>query len=91
MTMTRAEYDAECTYRRARHMAPEMPPWGIATWRERGMMVLAWIAALVISVAMFGAGLYVVGMGFERMVSDHVQRETCEKHAATPAEYHDCR
>jgi hypothetical protein len=70
----------------------DMPMWRDATWKERIGLVALWSFMWgIIFPAMALGGLFVVGTMVEGYTVYKTELSRCQKHAATPYEYHQCR
>jgi hypothetical protein len=66
-------------------------PWRYQTWRERCETVVCWLIAMLIGIALFGVGLYVLGAAFENLSLYYEQRDQCLKRATNGYEIERCR
>lgn len=69
-----------------------MMPWAVANWRERiGICIFYFIVWGVLFPAMIVGALLIIGYVIDGVEQRGSQLRSCQKHAVTPYEYHECR
>lgn len=90
--LSRQEYEADCARLHRLNIVPDLPPWRIATWRERAQLASLWFFIWgVVFPGMLVGTLLLLGTIGEGLTRHASELSRCQKHAETPYDYHQCR